>query len=70
MKSLDKDKWLQAIDDEHKCMLKHGVFKPMRIGSLPSQADRLDLGYEEEVGWDLQRQTCGSWIQADRGTSL
>jgi hypothetical protein len=70
MKSQYKEKWLQAIN-EHKHMLKHGVFKPTCIGSLLLNVKPIVLTWAmKKVGRNLQSPIGSSWIQTGRRNSL
>jgi hypothetical protein len=42
MASTDKDKWIEAVDEEYEQIQKHRVFKPVRIDSLPPNIHTID----------------------------
>jgi len=55
MKSADKDKWDEAIFEEHERMLKHNVFKPTPIKDLPKDAKILS------TTWALKKKAIGTY---------
>jgi hypothetical protein len=42
MASADRDKWITAVEEEHQRMIKHEVFQPVRIDTLPVGTKAID----------------------------